>query len=129
MDLERKEGKEGRNAQLTNKGTPLASMLSIRPKHEVIHDELGLPIKQVVKGDDGAFRALELVLLVDLDHGKISQLRGEGVMCTCQLLLLLQEGFARGEPFVSGDHLLPVSLQTRGRRLKWATFGCMSQRE
>jgi len=75
----------------------------------MIHDKLVHPVKQAVKGDDEALRAVELVLLVNLDYGKISQFRGEGVMCTCQLLLLFKEGFTRGKPFVAGYHLLPLS--------------------
>jgi hypothetical protein len=48
---------------------------------------------------------VEGVLLVDLDHGQLAQLGGDSVRRAGDLLLLLEQGLAGGEPLLFGNDL------------------------
>ncbi len=99
-----REGKGREWARQTDKGTPLAAALGIGAKHEVVNDELVLAVKEVEESD-WAVGALELVLLVDFDHGELAELSGEGVLGAGEGFLLLKEGFPGCQPFFSGRDL------------------------
>jgi len=78
----------------------------------VVDDELVLAGEEVLQRQRGAVRAVELVLLVDLDHGQRAHLGGEGILDAGGLLFLLEELLPGGEPFLAGDDLGSMSVST-----------------
>jgi hypothetical protein len=71
----------------------------------VVDDELLLVAEESFERQGLAVRAVEEILLVDLDHGQLAQLGSGGVLGARDLLFLLQQRLAGGEPLLFGDNL------------------------
>lgn len=66
---------------------------SVRPEHEVVDNELFLTLEQV--GQCGWARgAAEVVSFGHFDHGEVTQLGGDGVVCSSLGFFLDEERFA-----------------------------------
>src|SRR5258708_10510511 len=75
----------------------------IRTEHEVIGEELALPLEQI--GERAAsLRPLEQVLLLDCHHRQLAPLGAQRVALTAELLLLYKQPLARGDPGVLRNH-------------------------
>jgi hypothetical protein len=70
----------------------------------VVHDELAAPVEQLAERHL-ALRTFEGVLLLDLDHRQPPALGVEPVTRARQLLLLLEQLLALGQPLVSRYHV------------------------
>jgi hypothetical protein len=71
----------------------------------VVDDELLLVAEESFERQRLAVRAVEEVLLVDLDHGQLAELGGGSVLGARDLLFLLQQRLAGGEPLLFGNNL------------------------
>src|ERR671916_782839 len=76
-----------------------AAVLPRRVEHEVVDDELVPPVEQVAQAD-GALRALQRVVLVDLDHRQLAPFGVERVTPAGQLLLLRPQRGPAGPPLL-----------------------------
>ena len=94
----------------TDKRASVASALGVRAKHEVVDDELVFAVEEVLERQCRSLRTLELVLLVDEDHGELADLRAQSILGPRKLLLLLEERLAGGNPLLSGDNLCLLSV-------------------
>jgi len=70
-------------------------------EHEVVDDQLQPVVEQVDQANLPA-RAVECVVLPDLDHGQVAPLAIERVTLPGQLLFLGEQLLAGGQPFVPG---------------------------
>src|SRR5215831_14960057 len=77
-----------------------AALLPVRIEHEVIDDELPMTSEEIAQRRL-PLRALEDVLVLDLDHRKAPAFRGERITLSTPFLLPDQQLFARLEPFRS----------------------------
>jgi hypothetical protein len=68
-------------------------------EHEVVDDQLPAPFEDVDQAD-GASRAFEDVVLLDLHHRQLPAPAIEGVAAPCQVLLGGQQLDAGGQPFI-----------------------------
>jgi hypothetical protein len=118
-----RQAKDGaRKQRHTEKCAALASTLSVRAKHEVVHDQLVFVTEQVPEGDRSV-GSVELVVLVDVDHGELANLGGEGVLGAGKLLFLVEESLTGGEPLLSGYNLL---LLVNERDVSWGEGACLA---
>ena len=90
-----------------------ATVVPLRVEHEVVDDQLRTPVEHVDEADLPV-RAVEHVVLLDLDHGQLASLDVERVACLGHGLFLGQELLAGGQPFVSGG-----DLRKAHRRSPW----------
>src|SRR5216683_6796248 len=75
----------------------------IRTEHEVIGEELALPVEQI--GERAAsLQPLEQVLLLDCHHRQLASLGAQRVALAAELLLLYKQPLARGDPVVLRYH-------------------------
>jgi hypothetical protein len=81
-----------------------STYLILRPKHEVVNDQLLATIEEVCKSD-GAVGTSEGVLLVDFDHGEVLELRVQLIIGAHSGLFFDKEGFAGCDPFGWGYDL------------------------
>ena len=78
-----------------------AAVVPRRIEHEVVDDQLALPVEEVGQGHR-ALGALEGVVLLDGHHGQAAAVRVEGVLLAGELLLPGQQRLAGLQPLVSG---------------------------
>lgn len=83
---------------ICHEGTSTTANLILRPKHEVVNDQLLATIEEVCKSD-GAVGTSEGVLLVDFDHGEVLELRVQLIIGAHSGLFFDKEGFAGCDPF------------------------------
>ena len=81
-------------------GAARAAVLPLGVEHEVVDDQLRTAFEDAGERHLPV-RAVEDVVLLDLDHRQIATFDVEGVAGTCQLFLLLQELEARGAPILT----------------------------
>ena len=106
-----------------------AALLPVGAEHEVVDDQLPAALEQVGQ-PDLALRAGEAVVLGHLDHRQPAALGAQRVAAAGQLLLLLEQRRAGGEPLVPGHDLWKAhgnrvpAWSCRNRRLWRPTSGC-----
>jgi hypothetical protein len=76
----------------------------------VVDNKLLFTVEEIFERQRRAVGAVELVLLVDLDHGKLAQLGGGSVQGSRDLLFLLQQLLAGDEPLFFRDNLYLLSV-------------------
>ena len=77
-----------------------AALVPTGVEHEVADDELAPALEQIEEADP-ALGAIELVVLVDLDHRKPATLGVERISLPRELLFLRQQRLARDQPFLA----------------------------
>ena len=82
-----------------------AAFLPARAKHEMVHDELALPIEELGERLLAA-RRVENVRLVHLDPRQLATLGAQLVACPGEFLLLGEKRLALSGPFALGDDLV-----------------------
>src|SRR3954465_1163474 len=80
-----------------------ADVLVVEP-HEVVDDELAPALEQVGEAELRAARAVEHVVLVDLDHRQPPPVGVERVALAREALLLLEQLLAGGEPLLAREN-------------------------
>jgi hypothetical protein len=81
-------------------GAARATLLPLRPEHEVIDDQLAAAVEEV--GESLlALRPVEVIGLVDLDPGQLAPLGAQAVAQAREFLLLAQELLACGKPLIA----------------------------
>ena len=91
-----------------------APVLPLRIEHEVVDDQLPATLEHVEQ-THGAVRAVEHVVLLDLDHGEVAALGVERVALLGHVLLFGEQCGPSGEPLVSGGDAGRVMVAPLGR--------------
>jgi hypothetical protein len=86
-----------------------ASTIVLGVKHEMVDDQLLLAIEEVTERDRLIARALEEILLVDLDHGELTALSGKDIALVRILLFFLEKNLTGGKPLFTTANLLIIN--------------------
>jgi hypothetical protein len=86
---------------IADKRTTRASTIVVRPEHEVVDNELTVPIEQFGKAHR-PIRTFEDIILLNLCPRKLAASGAHGVTGLRELLLLLEEGASGVDPFAAG---------------------------
>lgn len=81
------------------------STIVFRIEHEVIDNELLLTIKEVAERNLLVAGAMEDILLVYLDHGKLTALGSKNVALVRICLFFLEKSFTSGKPLFTTANL------------------------
>src|SRR5919112_608701 len=92
---------------IRNRGAGCAPGRVVGPEHEMIYEELRAPSEELGERRLALIR-FESILLVDPDPGQLRRPPGELVTATGDLLFVLQQLDAGGEPLFARPHGVPV---------------------
>jgi hypothetical protein len=91
--------------------TARAAFLPSRFEHEVVDDEVAMISKKIPQLR-AALLTIEGILLLDLDHGKLSALRGRRISLPREFLFLGEQRFAGDKPFISRRDFRKISCSS-----------------